>query len=102
MNSLIGVNMKVFSMRTMEIITDVICDLCEKNTNDSSNQAPNYGVLSARWGYASKHDGEKYEVHLCETCFFTLLASAKEIRRSNLMFSETEEPFVDNLGLINE
>ena len=36
----------------------------------------------------ARHDGESYEVHLCESCFFQALASLQEQRRGQLMFSD--------------
>ncbi|MFU3256883.1 hypothetical protein ACM7LX_33975, partial [Pseudomonas aeruginosa] len=35
-----------------------------------------FGTLQAHWGYGSKHDGERYKVHLCELWFFRTLSVA--------------------------
>lgn len=47
------------------------CGVCGSGT-----QVPGYGeqfgTLSARWGYGSRHDGEHYRVTLCEGCFLEL------------------------------
>ena len=52
-----------------EQVVDVICDVCGDST--TKTMAQEYGTLSAHWGYGSvRHDGERYEVHLCEDCFF--------------------------------
>jgi hypothetical protein len=50
--------------------------------------SPQFGTLQAQWGYGALHDGEAYEVHLCETCFFGALASLQNLRRGELMFSD--------------
>ena len=42
---------------------------------------PQFGALTAKWGYGSKHDGTAYEVHLCEECFFTVLSQIKNMRK---------------------
>jgi len=52
---------------------------------------PQFGELRAEWGYGSRHDGERYEVHLCEGCFFSALATLKEERRACRMFDENEQ-----------
>lgn len=46
-------------------------------------------MLTAHWGYGSKHDGERYEVHLCEECFFTTLLTLRRQRMVEHMFDET-------------
>jgi len=72
---------------------DSLCDVCGGNT-----RVPGYGqqcgTLQARWGYGSAHDGERYHVHLCETCFFQALANFRQERRINKMFDE-EQPADD-------
>ncbi len=52
-----------------EQVVDILCDVCGRSTktNFGTNQ---YGSLSADFGYGSRHDGERYKVHLCEMCFF--------------------------------
>ncbi len=60
-----------------EQVVDVICDVCGDST--TKTMAQEYGTLSAHWGYGSvRHDGERYEVHLCEDCFFETLASLRQ------------------------
>ncbi len=44
-------------------------------------------------GYGSvRHDGERYEVHLCEDCFFETLASLRQSHRSQNMFEDDYVP----------
>lgn len=92
--------MKIMGIKDVESVIDVRCDTCGASTLQESNQ-PQYGALTASWGYGSRHDGEHYEVQLCETCFFSLLAEAKALRRANMLFSENNEPFANDLGLVN-
>ena len=81
--------MEIKENRTIPVTVDVLCDVCGGSTvNDS---APQFGTLSAQWGYGSTHDGEHYEVHLCEMCFFRTLAGLKRERMVNHMFDEAPE-----------
>jgi len=51
-------------------------------------------------GYGTKHDGERYEIHLCEDCFFRTLATLKEERRVQSMFSADAPEYPEDLGLV--
>jgi hypothetical protein len=74
--------------------TDVLCDVCMESTQR------NYAVLSAHWGSGSKHDGEQYELHLCEACFFATLATLKREHRVKQMFNEDfNEAALEKFGL---
>ncbi|MNR46007.1 hypothetical protein D3C85_1649180 [compost metagenome] len=58
-------------------------------------------MLQAHWGYGSAHDGERYEIHLCERCFFQTVANLKQERRAQTMFSENEkDKLTDNFGMV--
>ena len=72
----------------VDVVSDIRCDVCDESCSPVEGYDPLYGTLSAKWGYGSTHDGEAYEVHLCESCFFQALASLQEQRRGHLMFSE--------------
>lgn len=61
--------MKVTGLVEVEAVTDVTCDLCGCSTRRAEG-VYQYGTLHAHWGYGSNHDGQRYEVHLCEHCFF--------------------------------
>lgn len=74
------------------------CDLCASAT-DIPGYGRQSGELHARWGYGSRHDGERYRVRLCEGCFFQVLAYIKQERRVHHLFDE--EPLDDqDFGLI--
>ena len=93
--------MKVTSKQLVDVVTDVLCDVCGESTSQNGQHSPQFGLLQADWGYGSPHDGESYQVHLCEGCFFATLAFLKEQRRGNTIFSESIEQERE-FGLIEE
>ena len=80
--------MKIMTKQEVDVLSDIRCDVCEESCSPVEGYGPQVGTLSAKWGYGARHDGEAYEVHLCESCFFQALASLQEQRRGQLMFSE--------------
>lgn len=50
---------------TDRIQNDSSCGVCGSGTQ-VPGYGEQYGTLSARWGYGSRHDGEHYRVKLCE------------------------------------
>jgi hypothetical protein len=71
------------------------------NVMYATNQR-NWGLelYPAHWGYGSKHDGERYELQLCEKCFFYALATLKKERVDEFMFDENFDPStLDGFGL---
>ena len=87
--------MKVIEKVEVDAVTDVVCDVCL-----SSTRVADEGLEFA----GSQHDGERYELHLCESCFFSTLAYFKQERRVQNLFSEdgcAEVVKADgNLGLV--
>ena len=78
----------------LEQTIDVLCDVCKESTQ------LNHAVLSANWGSGSKHDGEQYELHLCEACFFATVATLKREHRVKQMFNQDfNEAALENFGL---
>ena len=78
----------------LEQPTDILCDVCMESTQ------LNYAVLSAKWGSGSKHNGEQYELHLCEACFFATVATLKREHRVKQMFNEDfNEAALEKFGL---
>ncbi len=67
--------------------SDLHCDVCGICTH-VPGYGEQYGVLHARWGYGAKHDGERYRVRLCESCFFTALAQLRQERRIHRLFDD--------------
>ena len=80
--------------KDIEQATEVLCDVCMESTQ------LNYAVLSANWSKGSKHDGEQYELHLCEACFFATVATLKREHRVKQMFNEDfNEAELERFGL---
>ncbi len=86
--------MEIKQLQQVEIMTDVVCDVCNKSTKLQ------FATLLVHWGYGSTHDGERYELQLCEKCFFYALATLKKERRDAFMFDENFDPAsLDEFGL---
>jgi hypothetical protein len=65
-------------IKSREEMTDILCNQCGKSCKKDMNME--YATVSATWGYDSNHhDGEQYEIHLCEQCFDLLLAGLSDI-----------------------
>ena len=61
--------MKNYKQKLSRVLDNVVCDICGKVcTNDF--YLPESATLEAFWGYGSKHDGLRYEIDLCESCFY--------------------------------
>lgn len=65
----------------------VRCDVCGSCTR-TLGYGNQFGVLQARWGYGAQHDGERYQVRLCESCFFVALAHLRQERRVQHLFED--------------
>ena len=85
---LVGVSrLKHTSIQPIETVVDVTCDACGKSTRVDGGGLE-FGVLQAFWGYGSKHDGERYEIHLCEGCFFSALSHILRDNALNNLFDD--------------
>lgn len=74
--------MKITETKTYkkDIIKDVLCDVCGKScckfienkliTTESAS-------IIADWGYYSDSDGKKYNIEICENCFYDVIAHLK-------------------------
>lgn len=93
--------MKIIGLVQAEAVTDVRCDVCDESTR-LSNGSLQFGTLQSLWGYGASHDGERYEVHLCEQCFITTLAYLKQERRTLHMFEENLQASDRQFGLIQD
>lgn len=95
--------MKITGKAEIESVIDVLCDVCQLPTRVTSGQLQ-FATLQAHWGYGSKHDGERYELHLCEGCFFQAVANLEQERRTQALFSDdgrADRAFVgEDFGLI--
>ncbi len=95
--------MKVTEKVEVDAVTDVVCDVCLTSTRVMGDGLE-FATLQAHWGYGAQHDGERYEFHLCESCFFSTLGYFKQERRVQNLFSEDGCPgdlnTDDELGLV--
>ncbi|MGI2259077.1 hypothetical protein [Shewanella sp. GXUN23E] len=91
--------MKIMEKQLADVLTDVLCDVCGSSTTGHSGCGPDYASLTADWGYGSAHDGDSYEIHLCERCFFNTLENLK-VRRSDAgLFGNDNQPSADEFAL---
>ena len=79
--------MRVTAMVPVETVVKILCDVCGREAGPECGQ-PEFGTLSAQWGYGSSHDGESYRVDLCEKCFFGVLADIKRSRGEEALTSD--------------
>ena len=82
--------MKITAMEQTESVRDVLCDVCVDSTR-VEGYGLQFGTLRASWGYGSSHDGERYEVHLCEPCFFRVLSGLRRERMVSFMFGDEDQ-----------
>jgi len=61
----------------------------------------NTANLKPNGGYGSQHDGEQYQVHLCEPCFFRVLSGLRRERMVNGMFDDEQPFFTEDFGLVS-
>lgn len=90
--------MKRVTTQPAETVVDIVCDVCGQSTR-VDGFGLQFGTLQAHWGYGSKHDGERYEVHLCEMCFFGTLSHLRE-RSVNTMFDGQSNTAEEEFGLV--
>ena len=74
---------------------DIHCDVCGCSTR-VLGYGEQHGTLQALWGFGAQHDGERYRVHLCESCFFGALAYLRQERRIHTFFDD-EQPTDDQV-----
>jgi|SRR5690554_5104155 len=91
--------MKIIKKSEIDTVTDVLCDMCQTTTRTEGGHQ--FAALTARWGRGSHHDGERYELHLCEVCFFEIQAYIKRKRFTLNMFDDDYNQEADrDLGLV--
>lgn len=94
--------MKITGRIETEVVTDVKCDICTRSTRVDAGGLQ-FATLNAKWGFGTRHDGEHYEFHLCEGCFFGTVAYFRQERRVQDLFDETEQPAAtDDFGLVKK
>jgi len=90
---------KITGLVEIECITDIMCDVCGNSTRLAAG-IYQYRTLQAHWVYGSEHDGQRFEVHLCEHCFFQTLAYVMQERRVQQLFSDEPKAESGDLGLV--
>lgn len=75
------------------------CEVCGLDLQ-VPDYGPQFGTLQASWGYGARHDGERYRVCLCETCFFQALAFLLQERRIHTLFDDVP-PVRDDFGRVS-
>jgi len=73
--------MKIEKTKKVKTVDEIICDICGCSCKDI-NCGNEYAFLMADWGYASKKDGAKYDIHFCENCFDETIRFLKNKRTS--------------------
>ncbi|TCM59174.1 hypothetical protein EC844_1493 [Acinetobacter calcoaceticus] len=74
--------MEIKKVFATEFTVNPICDVCDRKIQNNS------GRLNASWGIGSQHDGEQYDVQLCETCFFSALVHLRNEKKIYHIFDE--------------
>lgn len=82
--------MKITGRVEIEAVTDVKCDLCQCSTRLVTGGLQ-FATLQAHWGFGTKHDGECFELHLCENCFFVKVAYLKQERCIQNLFDQNDQ-----------
>jgi hypothetical protein len=83
--------MRRYIEKTVQIksVEAIQCDMCGKDCEGAEDLfGINYATLDVEWGYGSKSDGSKYEIHLCEKCFYNVLEYVRDERKNILGSSE--------------
>lgn len=75
--------MKTYKIVKKKVLDKTYCDICGSCCTDE-NCGDEYATLEALWGYSSRKDGSKYEIHLCENCFDETIQEMKNKRQSYL------------------
>lgn|SRR5699024_1700312 len=81
--------MNIIGKKEVDTVTDVVCDVCLCSTQ-IDNGGHEFATIKAHWGYGAMHDGERYELHLCEGCFFETVAYLRQQRRTQNLFSDSD------------
>jgi hypothetical protein len=91
--------MRIYGKVETDAVTDVVCDVCRLTTR-LKNGGFQFATLQAHWGNGTKHAGERYELHLCEACFFQTIANLKQERRIQSLFCDDAGIGEEEFGLV--
>ena len=87
--------MKTYKEKTIKVLDHILCDICGKTCTDDYYNEHENATLEAAWGYNSGRDGGKFEIHLCENCFYDTIRWMKEKRKEYLLSAcnDSVDPF---------
>jgi len=94
--------MRRYTEKTVHIksVEAIQCDQCGKDCEGAEDMfGINHATLDAVWGYGSKSDGSKFEIHLCESCFYNVVEHIRDERKK--LLGPAEYPY-DNDPLYGE
>jgi len=72
-------------------VCNITCDMCGKDCRDSAGVNNEFMSLDAHWGFATKHDTEKWSGEFCEKCsdkIFVLIKNAGGKIRVESVYSD--------------
>jgi hypothetical protein len=75
---------KTYKKKTVKVVDQVLCDCCGQSTTNIEQIGPDYATLESCWGYGSPNDGVKYDIQLCENCFYDILKTIRQKRQKTL------------------
>lgn len=85
--------MKTYTKKLTRVLDAIICDICGKTCTDDR-----YGTesasLEAYWGYGSQHDGKRFEIDICENCFYDTTRWMMDKRKEYQGGDGIPEPFM--------
>ena len=76
--------MKTYKKKLTKVIDQILCDCCGQSTTNIEQIGPDYATLESCWGYGSPNDGVKYDIQLCENCFYDILKTIRQKRQKTL------------------
>lgn len=75
--------MRTYKEKTIKVVDTIMCDTCGKSCTDDYGNHEN-ATLEALWGYSSRKDNQRFEIHLCESCFDETLDFLRKKRKNIL------------------
>ena len=86
--------MKTYKNKTVKAHDKTFCDCCGKQCTDDYYNEHENATLEAVWWYNSGSDGKKFEIELCEDCFYQTVDFLKKKR-----FTHFEAEFNSEWGI---
>ena len=85
--------MKPIEENNSAATTKVSCYACCR-TVDADGREMEFGSLIASWGRSSTHEGESYDLSLCDECFFRVLGDLR-LQRAIQMNIDSDENYLN-------